>query len=78
MRALRRLRLIEAFHGFFLSMLSVARRIKAKLRAEWSLRRRQRSSSKLTSSCQWRLFSIAQCERTALRMSAGSGGNEVM
>src|SRR5574337_2096941 len=42
MRALRRLRLRDVLEGSRRSMLSAMRRIVARLRAEWSLRARQR------------------------------------
>lgn len=49
MRALRRLRLSDFLEGSRRSMLSAARRIMARLRAEWSLRARHSSSRKATS-----------------------------
>src|SRR6266567_6953842 len=56
MSALRRLRLRAVLEGSRRSMLSTARRIMARLRAEWSLRTRHSSSRNATSKTQCRLW----------------------
>src|ERR1700675_2814636 len=53
-------------------------RTMAESKSERSFRVRQRSSSKETSSCQCRLFSIPQWARVALGIAAGSAGKDAM